>query len=90
MVTDAIIKAFAAIAAAVMGALPHFAVPSWLTQAGSLVATITGALTGTSAWLPWTALGLAVALVLASVGIAIAIRGVRIAASFLTLGGGGA
>lgn len=73
---------------AILGLIPDFPVPDWLSSAGGFVGTVTSALSGSSAWLPWSTLILAVGLVMAAYAAAVVIRGVRIALSFLTLGGG--
>lgn len=72
----------------VLGLLPHFGVPSWFSGLGSAVATVSGALSGTSSWVPWTAVMVGLGVIFAAVGVSVAIRGFRIVASFLTAGGG--
>lgn len=71
-----------------LGLIPAFPVPAWLTTAGSYLGTVVNAMGQISAWLPWTLLVTGVGVVIAAVVAGIVIRGVRIAASFLTLGGG--
>jgi hypothetical protein len=88
VIVSGILSLVKAVLVGLLGALPHLAVPSWLTSIGSFVGTITSGLGGTAGWVPWGLLSLAVTLALAAVGLSVAIRGIRIAASFLTLGGG--
>lgn len=88
MVVNAILSLFGSAIAAILGLIPHLSPPAWLSSVGSSLAVVTGALSGSTAWLPWSFLELGIALSLAGVGLAVAVRGFRIVASFLTLGGG--
>lgn len=88
MIIDAILGLLATVVSWILGLLPHLAVPSWLSGLSSQIATITAGLSGTTGWVPWSLLFLAVGLALAAALVSVAIRGFRIAASFLTLGGG--
>jgi hypothetical protein len=88
MVIDAILNVLSGAIAGLLGLMPHLAVPSWISSVGDALSTVTSALGATSAWLPWDILELGIVVSLAGVGLSVAVRGIRIAASFLTLGGG--
>jgi hypothetical protein len=68
--------------------MPHLAVPAFITTAGTAMTSLTSGLSGTTGWLPWTVVEAAIALALGALALSVVIRGIRIAASFLTLGGG--
>lgn len=65
--------------------VPSFfgSVPGWIVSASSYVA-------GTGVWIPWTLLGVVIAAWMVSLGAALAVKLVRIVASFFTAGGGSA
>lgn len=75
---------------ALVGLFPVVSPPEWLTSANGLVTTLVGYAAGMGAWLP---MGLAVgvaATIVVVIGVALAIKLVRIALSYVTLGGGSA
>jgi hypothetical protein len=88
MIVNAFLSVLGGVIAGVLGLMPHLAVPSWISGVGSSLSTVTGALSGSSAWVPWDILELGLAVTFAGIGISVAVRGIRIAASFATLGGG--
>jgi hypothetical protein len=88
MVVNALLSMFADALSWLLSLMPHLSVPTWLTTAGTTLTGLLNGLSGTSGWLPWIPLEASIGLALAAVGISVAIRGVRIVASFLTLGGG--
>jgi hypothetical protein len=78
------------VAEALLGALPSFAPPAWFSDSTSGFATIFGYAADMGVWLP-VGTGFAVAVaVLTCIVIGFAIKVTRIAASFLTAGGGSA
>ncbi len=79
MIIDAILGLLATVVSWILGLLPHLAVPSWLSGLSSQIATITAGLSGTTGWVPWSLLFLAVGLALAAALVSVAIRGFRIA-----------
>lgn len=88
MIISALMSLFGSVIAGILGLMPHLSPPAWFSDATGALGTVTGALSGTSSWLPWNYLTLGVAVALLGVGLGAAIRGIRIVASFLTLGGG--
>lgn len=88
MIVSFLLNLFGGVIAWLLGLLPHLSPPSWLDDAAGALSTVLSSLNGSSAWVPWSYLLLGVGLVLSSVAVAVAIRGFRIVASFLTLGGG--
>jgi hypothetical protein len=88
MVVKGFLNVLSGVLVWLLGLLPHLAVPSWLSSLGGSLATISSGLSGTTGWVPWGELFIAVALALSAIGISVAVRGFRIVASFLTLGGG--
>jgi hypothetical protein len=80
----------------VVGLFPTWTYPSWLsgssTTAGTLggyAHAIGGAMGDFSAWIPLSVVGPCLAAVLAALGVSLAVRVIRMIASFLTGGGGG-
>ena len=88
MIISLIIKLFVSVVQGLLSLLPHFDPPSWVSDVGTAAGTVAGALSGSSAWLPWNALFVAVGVVMACYVAAGGIRIFRIVASFVTLGGG--
>jgi hypothetical protein len=88
MIVNLFLGALKAVLVFFMGLMPHLGVPSWLSSATSALGTVTAGLSSTTGFLPWSVIAGAVVLAIAGVGLSVAIRGVRIALSFLTLGGG--
>lgn len=89
MVTNAILGWVASMVHAVLGALPAVPVPSWMAPGGAVTAVFSDA-GSMGVWFP-TTLGVTVlGAVLAAWAIGWGIKLVRIAVSFLTVGGGSA
>jgi hypothetical protein len=73
-----------------LSALPSFSPPSWFTDSGGMVGQLFTYADSMGAWLPIGLLMTIAAAVLTCVVIGFAIKLTRIAASFLTAGGGSA
>jgi len=65
-------------------------VPSWVASLPGYIQTLAGYLGTVSHWLPVEMLIVVIVALSATWGAGLAIKGIRIVASFLTLGGGGA
>ncbi len=90
MITQWLLDALVTVFSWLCSNFPTFTVPDFLSSVQSGIASINGDISGMDAWIP---LSDAVAVTLAVVGVfaaALAIKVLRIVASFLTLGGGGA
>jgi uncharacterized membrane protein (UPF0136 family) len=90
MITQFIVLGFLSLVGLVLGFFPSWAAPSWLSTVVSAAESMTVAAADLAWLVPVRELGLALALVVASLGVALGIRVIRIVASFLTAGGGGA
>ncbi len=91
MITDAVLMWLSDFFVGLIGTLPDFNSPAWLTDTlPDGIQTVGQYASKMGPWIPYDAVGLVLATVAAIVGIALAIRLVRIVASFLTLGGGSA
>jgi hypothetical protein len=95
MVTDAILGVLTNVITWFLEHLPTLTLPTYLTDTGAgtlngTVGSLASSLWSLDAFLPVTQLVLAGALVLASMLLAVAVRVVRIVASFLLAGGGSA
>lgn len=66
------------------------AVPSWLTSLPGMISTVVGYISIAGAWFPVELLAPVLLLVVGTYAAGVAIKLIRIVASFLTLGGGGA
>lgn len=89
MITGFIVNLLATFVGWILSLLPDWSPPSWLTTLGGFAAQVASSLSGSSAFLPWNLLFIAIALVMGTYLVATAVRGFRIVASFLTFGGGG-
>lgn len=91
MVTKWILDVVTDFIAWVLGLFPSVDVPVWMTTTvPDALATLNGYLVAIDAWLPFAHAATALLLVLAALTAAVALKGVRIVASFLTAGGGSA
>lgn len=89
MVTLALLWVLALVVGLVVGLFPD--VPpadSVLGDAGNVWSQLVGYMGGAASWFPFGHLAIALGLIFAVLMAAAGIRGVRIVASFLTLGGG--
>lgn len=88
MIFEAIVDLFFGLVELIASAMGTLSAPGWLTglsaQLGSLVAM--GASMGV--WVPWSAIGVAMAAVLACYGVSFVVFLVRMAVSLFTGGGG--
>ncbi|MEI8081427.1 MAG: hypothetical protein WCI74_06225 [Actinomycetes bacterium] len=90
MVTEWLMNTFSGTVAWLMMLVTVPAPPSWLADAGGYIATVGTYVTGTGVWIPWALISAVLggwAVVMVAM---VAIKGLRIVASFLTLGGGSA
>ena len=88
---DWILARLASVAAAIFGALDALipAVPSSVSGlCGQIRGAVTPVMAVVSPWLPWSYVGTAAAIFLLGITAGLAIRLVRIVASFATFGGG--
>ena len=83
-----VLGAFVSAVAGLFSFIP--APPAWITDIPSYVSAVAVWFAGTSPWLPWSLLMTILALWSLTIVAAVTIRLVRIVASFLTAGGGGA
>lgn len=75
----------------VVGLLPSVSIPVWMsTTVPNAITTIGGYISSIDVWLPFSDAGIAVAFVVVALAAAVAIKIVRIVASFVTAGGGSA
>lgn len=88
MIVTAILSLVAGLLEGLIGALPVFEVPDWLTAAGPMIADLLGATGVFSAWVPVALLLTVAAAVLASMAAGMALRSLRMVLSFFTGGGG--
>ena len=90
MITEAIIWVFSRAAAFLIGLLPHWTPPSWLTTVTTTLADAVGYVTMLNGWVPIKAVGVAVAFILACSTLAWLIKAGRMVLSLATGGGGSA
>lgn len=90
MITEALIDFFFAVLSLPFAVMPDWAPPSWVTDAGGVLGTVVEGGASLGAWIPWGTVGIVVAAIFTSIGVAFGIKVARIVASFLTLGGGSA
>lgn len=90
MIVEWIFAVFVSFLGFVVGLLPSIAVPGWVDDSSGHFATVWAAGAGLGAWIPWTLAASVVAAILSCVVIGLAIKVIRIVASFLTVGGGSA
>jgi hypothetical protein len=70
--------------------MPEMEVPAFVGSIAGLVGTITGAMAPLGMWIPFGAAGTATTAVLVAIGVAVAVKIVRIVLSLFTGGGGSA
>ena len=70
--------------------LPSWSAPSFLTDLNNALTTIGNDLSSTSVWFPWSAIAIALSLLMAAATAALLIKAVRITISHFTGGGGSA
>lgn len=88
--TDALLDMLKSLIGGLLGTLPTIAVPSWLSSASGSASEVAAMGAGLGVWIPAPLImTVAGALLLAWLA-GFAVKGVRIVASFLTLGGGSA
>lgn len=90
MVTDSLLSVLGGVLSWIAGLLPDWEAPADLDGAIATLGTAVGWAADLGNWFPWPVILGAGGLVMAALVIAVAIRLVRITASFLTLGGGSA
>jgi hypothetical protein len=79
MITNAIISVFASVAAFLLGLLPSWTLPSWLTGTGSgtlsgWAGSVGAYMRGWDGWIPWSDIAIAVGLLFAVVAIVVGVR----------------
>ena len=90
MIVDLIVTALAGIVTFVGDLFPTINAPGWLSGLAGQVSLVTDNMAGLGQWVPFGAAGQATVLVLAAVVVAVAVKLIRIVASFFTAGGGSA
>lgn len=90
MITQALISLLKTCASFALGLFPTTTIPDWAGQMTDWITELNGYLVSVSAWLPFDWMGVVLTVFIAVVLAALAIKVVRIIASFLTLGGGSA
>lgn len=90
MITEYVLKFFAALGSFVVGLFPTIALPSWVATVTDFIRNGVGAVGAFGNMLPVTAVRLSFLFLLACLGAALAIRLARIALSTFTGGGGSA
>lgn len=90
MVTDALLDLLRSIVSALLGTLPLVTVPSWLASGSAAASDIAAMGSGLGVWIPAGLIMTVTGALLAAWLAGFAVKGVRIVASFLTLGGGSA
>lgn len=90
MITQAVIDVFSRVAAFLVGLLPSWSAPSWLTTSSNVLTDAVHSIALYSGWLPLQAIGLAAGFLLGCSTIALGIRLTRIGISLFTGGGGSA
>lgn len=90
MITEAIIWVFSRLVAFLVGLLPGWEAPAWLTSTTSTLGNAVGHVGMLDGWLPIRAIGTVVVFILACAGLALALRFGRMLLSVATGGGGSA
>lgn len=90
MIVEAIVSVLAGLVSFVGGLMPEIAVPGFVGSLVGLVGTITGYMAPLGYWIPFGPAGTATGFVLVALAVSLVVRLVRVIASFLTGGGGGA
>lgn len=91
MITEALVSVVVAVAGFVVGLFPVLTPPAWLTTTlPSWIETAGGQIVAVDALFPFSHAVTVLTFVALSCGVALAVKLVRIVASFLTAGGGSA
>jgi hypothetical protein len=91
VIVEGIVSVFAGLVGWIVGLFPSGASAAWLSNSvAGAVGTVSDAMAGFGAWVPFGAAGNALQFIVVCLGISFAIKLVRIVASFLTAGGGSA
>lgn len=90
MITELVLGQLFSVVGWIGGLFPHMATPSWLANSAQWLAGAGPIIAGTHNWIAVQAISNAVVWLLSLCGVIIAIRLIRIIASFLTAGGGSA
>lgn len=90
MITKFLMDVLSTAAAALVGLLPSWTAPAWLTTVISTLASTIGYVTMLDGWVPISAIGTVVAFMLACSAIAVGVKIGRIVLSLFTGGGGSA
>lgn len=90
MITDALIRFGGWIVHSLLGLIPEWTAPEWVTSAGSAIASVLSWVDSLSVWFPMRLLGVVAAAVTGAWLVSFGVKIVRIVASFLTAGGGSA
>ena len=90
MITEAIIVVFSKVVAFLVGLIPGWTAPAWLSDVTGTMGDAVGNITMLSGWVPVQAVGTVCAFTLACFSIALGIRLARIVLSLATGGGGSA
>jgi len=88
VVTEAVMSLVTAVIKAIFSFVTVPAPPDFLGSAPGWMTTLGGFFADTGAWIPWTLMAAVVATWVLAMAAMVAIKGVRIVASFLTFGGG--
>lgn len=90
MITQSLMDAFSSILVALIGTLPTFSLPDWWDVALGYWSSMISVATQLQYWIPFPALGDVALLIFYAIAFAVAVKAIRIVASFFTLGGGSA
>jgi hypothetical protein len=90
MVTEALMSIVAGVATFFAGLMPSFAPPDWMTTLPDKVGAVGSYINSVDVWLPFSHAAIVLGFIALAVLVGVIVRGVRIAASFATLGGGAA
>lgn len=90
MILEAIVSAFVAVITFLIGLIPSWSAPGWLTTATTTLADAVGHIAMLNGWLPVSAIGQVVVFLMAAGALALGIRLTRIVLSLVTGGGGSA
>lgn len=88
MVTEWALRAFASFVSTVFGWVEVPEPPSWIGDIGGYLSTVGAYFDGTGNWIPWALVAAVLAGWAGVLLFGLAVRFVRVVASFLTLGGG--
>lgn len=91
MIVNFVVHVLSQVAVLLVSLIPAGSgVPSWVTSLGSDFGLVAGWASSVGVWVPWPVIFTVVAAVMACWGIGLAVKLVRIAISYVTLGGGSA